>query len=111
MKLVQMLSAVFLSLMAFLAALITSSVQAAAELSGATQATSIEPEVIIVGTPFGRGVECALLRLKSGEMITLTGDLSELRRGEAALLAGDWVRVSTCMQGRTFQVSKRLGAE
>jgi hypothetical protein len=60
----------------------------------------------IMGEFLGRGVECAQLRLHTGEQISIEGqDFSAVTPGTVLRLTGDFVRMSRCMQGRAFVVS------
>ena len=59
---------------------------------------------IITGAFQGQGVECPVFRLESGERVTLMGIIPSLDIGEEVSLTGRWARISSCMQGRSFQV-------
>lgn len=90
----------------FLSALsvfVPSPVFAAAETSGANPVPRAEMDVI-EGVYAGPGVECPLFKLTDGRLITLSGKLPALETKATFELTGRWVRISTCMQGDTFQV-------
>ncbi|SEO23404.1 hypothetical protein SAMN04488103_1164 [Gemmobacter aquatilis] len=60
----------------------------------------------ISGFYLGRGVECPQLRLHDGEQISLEGgDFSTVVPGDLVTLTGNFIMVSTCMQGRAFLVA------
>ena len=63
-------------------------------------------ELEIDGEVIGPGVECLQFRMASGEQISLRGSaISQISIGTPVRLTGGFVRMSTCMQGRTFLVS------
>ena len=59
---------------------------------------------VIEGVYAGPGVECPLFKLTDGRVITLSGKLPALETGATFKLTGRCARMSTCMQGDTFQV-------
>jgi hypothetical protein len=60
----------------------------------------------INGTFLGRGVECPQFRIATGEHISLRGDgLTPIAKGTPLILTGQFLRVSPCMQGRTFHIT------
>lgn len=60
----------------------------------------------IDGEVIGPGVECVQFRMASGEQISLQGSpVLQLQPGTPVRLTGVFLRMSTCMQGRTFRVS------
>lgn len=69
------------------------------------------PLQAITGTYQGQGVECPLMRLSDGQIISLSGDIPEMEIGEERSLIGRWMRASGCMQGRNFQVSPPAESE
>lgn len=63
------------------------------------------PDGTIVGEFLGPGVECAQLRLPTGEQISIEGqDFTAIAPGTLLRLTGDFARMSRCMQGRAFVV-------
>lgn len=65
--------------------------------------------VTISGTVAGKGAPCMQFRVSSGETISLQGaSPQEYKTGARFRLTGVWLRVSNCMQGRTFRVSSRV---
>jgi hypothetical protein len=61
----------------------------------------------INGTFLGRGVECPQFRVDTGEHISLRGDgLIPIAKGTPLTLTGQFLRVSPCMQGRTFHITR-----
>jgi hypothetical protein len=61
--------------------------------------------ISIRGEVLGQGAPCVQFRMDSGETISLDrASPQEFKRGMKLELEGDWMRVSTCMQGRAFRV-------
>jgi hypothetical protein len=72
-------------------------------VTGAPEVTLDMPGRIIAGEYLGRGVECAQMRLPTGEEISIEGqDFSEIALGTRLRLTGEFARMSRCMQGRAF---------
>ena len=84
--------------------------RATAESANASSAPGAEMEVI-EGVYAGPGVECPLFRLTDGRLITLSGKLPALETEAIFRLTGRWARISTCMQGDTFQVFDAVEAK
>jgi hypothetical protein len=74
--------------------------------TGPMLSEGVAVELEIDGEVIGPGVECLQFRMVSGEQISLKGSaISQMSIGTPARLTGVFVRMSTCMQGRTFVVS------
>lgn len=60
----------------------------------------------ITGSFIGTGAPCPQFRLETGETISLSGVYErDLPKATAIVLEGRWQLVSTCMQGREFNVT------
>jgi hypothetical protein len=63
-------------------------------------------EVSIQGEVLGRGAPCVQFRMDNGETVSLEGASPQsFKSGMKLKLLGNWMRISTCMQGRAFRVS------
>ena len=105
-----MKNGVFLVLVAVLMSTTPFPLRATAKSATASSAPRAEMDVI-EGVYAGPGVECPLFKLTDGRLITLSGKLPALETEATFRLTGRWVRISTCMQGDTFQVFDAVEAK
>lgn len=74
-----------------------------AEAAGAGMGSEIK----IQGQVLGQGAPCVQFRLSTGETISFDGaPPQQFKRGMKLAITGNWMRNSTCMQGRAFRVSQ-----
>jgi hypothetical protein len=67
---------------------------------------AVNADIIIDGEVMGQGAPCVQFRLDNGETVSLEGASPQLfKTGMKFKLSGNWMRISTCMQGRAFKVS------
>ncbi len=59
----------------------------------------------VTGTIAPRGMNCPRIKLEDGKMASLMGVSPSLTPGTKVRLEGQWVRMSTCQQGPTFQAT------
>jgi hypothetical protein len=79
----------------------------AAFVHQAQGATPLDGDVTISGTVIGKGAVCVQFRMTDGETISLQGaSPQDYKQGEEFQLTGAWLRVSNCMQGRAFRISR-----
>jgi hypothetical protein len=73
------------------------------------KAAGLNGNIEISGTVMGKGAPCVQFRMSSGETISLQGASPlEYKKGDTFKLTGAWLRISSCMQGRAFRVSRRI---
>ena len=70
------------------------------------RAAPASTKVQISGQYVGAGVVCSQFQLASGERISLSGAVPDMRVGERATLEGQWRELSKCKPGREFRVGK-----
>ena len=64
-----------------------------------------ESTLTVTGTIAPRGMNCPRIKLEDGKMASLMGVSPSLTPGTKVRLEGQWVRMSTCQQGPTFQAT------
>ena len=67
---------------------------------------ALSSEVAIQGEVLGKGATCIQFRVDNGETVSLEGASPQsFKSGMKLKLFGNWMRISTCMQGRAFRIS------
>jgi hypothetical protein len=71
------------------------------------EAAALGEEVTLSGTVVGKGTPCVQFRMSTGERISLQSASPQVfKTGMKMRLTGRWLRISNCMQGRAFGVTK-----
>jgi hypothetical protein len=73
--------------------------------SVALSEAAVDADANIQGEVLGLGAPCVQFRMDNGETVSLEGASPQhFKSGMKFKLSGNWMRVSTCMQGRAFKV-------